>query len=193
MSNWLGLSYAAVVVVVGYWLWKRRGTAVVEVQPQTEAPVRPRKLRATAIIVTLCAAALLTFCLFDSNYRIRYVTAKELEQLVQQHKAAELRVWIMQTYPRSIFKTYTDLPPICHFWLDVKSNDKTSGRYVAPFDDATLPSITAKRLVCPTYVQNRDFEILGAPGRMLPFITAFLIGIGAVYLIKTRRSKMRAV
>ncbi|MGZ4964764.1 MAG: RNA polymerase sigma factor, partial [Limisphaerales bacterium] len=192
MTNWLGLSYAAVVIAVGYWLWKRRGTSAVELPTQTEAPVRPSKSRRTIILVTVAAAGLLTFCLLDTNYTIRFVDGNKIQDVVQHNDAANLRVSISQTYPRSIFRTYTGLPPIRNFRLEVKSHGKTIAQYMAPFDDATLAAITAHGLECPTYIQGRDFEILGAPGRMLPFITAFLLGIGAVYLLKTRRTKRNA-
>lgn len=186
MSNWLGLSYAAVVLAVAYWLWKRRRITVALAPAPT---THPRKLRRTVAIVTIAVAALLIFCLFDTNYSLRFVGSKEIQNVLQQNKPADLKVWIMQTYPRTIFRTYTDQPPIRSLRVEVRTNGSKPVEYYADLDNVTTALIAAKGLDCPTYIQGRDFEILGAPGRMLPFITAFLFGIGVFYLFRTRRSK----
>jgi hypothetical protein len=49
-----------------------------------------------------------------------------------------------------------------------------------------LALLQQKGIACPTYVAGRDFEILGAPGRFLPVLAGFVLGIGGIYLLKRR-------
>jgi hypothetical protein len=54
----------------------------------------------------------------------------------------------------------------------------------APVDDATLALIKEQGIKCPTYVQGRDFEVFGWPGRFLPVFCIFILAIGGVVLLR---------
>jgi hypothetical protein len=73
-----------------------------------------------------------------------------------------------------------------YFWVEVHQNGKVA-KYIANADDATLGLIAQKKINCPTYIAGRDFEILGTPGRFLPFMAAFVLAIGLIFLFKRRR------
>jgi hypothetical protein len=73
------------------------------------------------------------------------------------------------------------------FSIDVRKNGKTT-RYFALADEATVALLAQKGIACPTYIQGRDFEVLGAPGRFLPFLGAFVMAIGAIFLFKRHRT-----
>ena len=191
MERWMGLAYFGVVLLVGYWAWLRRRAARNTSTTVVAEPKPPRTMKTTRIVtfVTVGALGLLIFCLCDMNFKIQNVDASEMGKIIQKTDKVELKTWVLQVHPRSLFKAY---PGWMKFLtVEVQHNGSVT-KYSSPADDATLALIAAKGIECPTYVQGRDFEILGTPGRMLPFITAFLFGIGAVYLIRTRRSKKRA-
>jgi len=187
MTNWLGFSYAGVAVVLVYWMWKRSSAVRVGSVTKTASQIqsdRPRKIKWIVVSVTVGAIGLLIFCLFDTNFNIHRSTPAELREVVKQNVAGDLRAYVMEMHQHSMFRTYPTPIPLLR--LEVRHGGKTT-KFMGPSDDETLAVIAAKGLQCPTYVQGRDFEILGTPGRMLPFLLAFLSGIGAVYTIKRRR------
>jgi uncharacterized membrane protein len=192
MERWMGLAYGGVVVLVAYWVWlRRRATRQVSavVVSETRSP-RPLKTSRIVAWVTVGALGLLIFCLCDTNFRIQNLDVSEMQNIIQKTAPAELRTWVLQVHPHSLFKS--DPSWMKFLWVEVRHDGKVT-KYSSRFDESTVTTINGKGVDCPTYVQGRDFEILGTPGRMLPFIAAFVVGIGAVYLIRTRRSKTRAV
>jgi hypothetical protein len=55
---------------------------------------------------------------------------------------------------------------------------------VCNVDIATLAVIKEKGVACPTYVAGRDFEILGAPGRLAVFLATFVLAVGLAFSLK---------
>jgi hypothetical protein len=89
---------------------------------------------------------------------------------------------------RSIFG---DSPGIYRrFWMEIH-RDGSRRRYSADFDQAALNLMAQRGIACPILVQGRDFEILGAAGRYLPFLAVFIVSIGTVFLLRMRRSVMQ--
>ena len=70
-----------------------------------------------------------------------------------------------------------------NFWIRLRENGKRAC-FSAPVDDATLALIKAQGIKCPTYVQGRDFEVFGWPGRFLPLFCIFILAIGGVILLR---------
>ncbi len=50
-------------------------------------------------------------------------------------------------------------------------------------DDTTLALLKEQGIKCPTYVQGRDFEVFGWPGRLLFPFCIFILAIGGVVLL----------
>jgi hypothetical protein len=47
-----------------------------------------------------------------------------------------------------------------------------------------MAMIKAQGFTCPIYVQGRDFEVFGWPGRFLPVFCVFVLAIGGVVLLR---------
>jgi hypothetical protein len=187
----MGFSYIGIVALVGYWIWLRKRAAQ-EAGSAVVSEAKPQSVKRTRVVawVTVGALGVLIFCLWDMNFKIQNMSTSEIQNIVQKTDAGELSAHVLQVHPYSLFK---NAPSWMKFvWVEVHHNG-TVTRYSSNFDEATVAMITAKGVECRTYVQGRDFEILGTPGRLLPFISAFVVGIGAVYLIRTRCFKRRAV
>lgn len=191
MERWIGFSYIGVVVLLAYWIWLRRravgeASATAATEPKLK---RPAKMKWVVACVTAGALGLLVFCLCDMNFKIQHVSPADIATVVKQNNASDLHAWVLEYHARSLIRTDPNWKR-SDLWLEVHKNG-TVTRYDSLADDTVIASIKAKGLECPTYVQGRDFEILGWPGRLLPFVAVFVVGLGAVYLIKTRRAKAK--
>jgi hypothetical protein len=121
----------------------------------------------------------------DTHHNVRHLSPAETRELFSQHSADELNVHISMAHYRSIWgespETYSS------FFITLKEAGKRNF-YSAPFDESLVALLAQKGIACPTYVQGRDFEVLGMPGRMLPLLAAFVLAIGAIFLIVQRRT-----
>jgi RNA polymerase sigma factor (sigma-70 family) len=204
MTRWLGLAYPFVLGALVFWAWQRRrqqpdsgpGPAMSpsEPVPRPGENIRtrvPRRIsRRPVLFMTIAAAGLLVFCYADMGHNIGHPSSTELRDLINRSAPGELRVSIMVSHYRSLWHESPDT--YRSFWVQVRKDGKTT-RYSAPVDDATLALITQKGITCPTYVEGRDFEMLGTPGRLLPLLAAFVLAIGVIFLIKRRHAAGSAV
>ena len=201
MTNWLGLSYPFVIGALIFWAWQRRrkpatakstpAAAQNEPIPQSAVTIRPllpiRISRRLVLFLTIAAAGLLVFCYIDMRHNVARITAAEARDIIINETApGSLRASISVSHYRSLFhespETYRT------FLVEVLKSGKPVSSYWVPVDDATVALLAQKNIPCPTYIEGRDFEVLGAPGRFLPFLAAFVLGIGAIYLIKRSRT-----
>jgi RNA polymerase sigma factor (sigma-70 family) len=197
MTSWLGLGYLVVLAALVWWAWQRRrrqddppaSPAQNDLPPQQSQAIRVGQAggrsRRFVLFMTLAAAGLLVFCFTDTNYNVGSLSPAAFQSLINENAPSELRVSIMEGHDRSI---WGDSPEISRsFWIEVRKNGKVA-KYSAGLDEAARALLAQKGIPCPTYVQGRDFEVLGAPGRFLPLLAAFVLAVGVVFLLKQRRS-----
>ncbi|MGC9943806.1 MAG: RNA polymerase sigma factor [Verrucomicrobiota bacterium] len=198
MTIWMGLSYPFVFGSLLYWSWQRRrkpanaeplnaaGQSEASVNPVGAIPVSTNKKISSRLVLylTVAAAALLVYCYLDTNHNVGHLGSAELRELINQSAPGELNVSVMEGNNHSIWGESSQM--YRYFWVEVHQNGKVA-KYIANADDATLGLIAQKKINCPTYIAGRDFEILGTPGRFLPFMAAFVLAIGLIFLFKRRR------
>ena len=135
-------------------------------------------------LLTVAAASLLVFCYLDMGHNIVHPSPDELRAIINASAPGELRASVMVSHYRSIWgespETYRS------FAIEIHQGGKKTS-YFAPVDEATVALLAQKGIACPTYVQGRDFEVLGAPGRFLPLLAAFILAIGGIFLFKRKR------
>ncbi len=174
MTIWLGLMYAVVPAALILWAWQRRKlqsqTATV---PETAAGTGKKKRFVLWVVIAMIGTAcLLGLVLSDTNKKVQHITAAEVQQMVVDSKGREIQFSISQYQ-----SGYSD------FWIMLRENGKRA-YFSAPVDDATLALIKEQGIKCPTYVQGRDFEVFGWPGRFLPVFCLFILAIGGVVLLR---------
>ncbi|MDR3456634.1 MAG: sigma-70 family RNA polymerase sigma factor [Verrucomicrobiae bacterium] len=196
MTFWLGLAYPFVPASLIFWVWLRRRKSsstgydidfdeVAARSVETGPAPAPRKFyRRPILLLTAAAASLLVFCYLDMRHNVVNLSADELHGLVNQTAPANLTASISVSHYRSIWGESPDT--FRSFLIEVHQNGKTTS-YWAPADDANVALLAEKGIKCPTYIQGRDFEVLGTPGRFLPFLAAFVLFMGFIYLRKRSR------
>ena len=122
--------------------------------------------------------------LYGMGHNLKWLSTSDLQTLINQSSPKDLRVCITVEHYRSLWHESPET--FRSFSLEVL-NDGSKIRYFAPVDDATVALLARKGIACPTYIQGRDFEVLGTPGRLLPLLAAFVLAISAIYLLKQRR------
>lgn len=174
MTIWLGLMYAVVPAALVLWAWQRRKF---QSQPagEPEMAVNSRKknrLLLWVVISMIGTACLLGLVLSDTNYHVQHITAGEVQKMVADSKGKDIQFSVTQ-YQNG----YSD------FFITLRENGKRL-LFSAPMDDATLALINEQGIKCPTYVQGRDFEVFGWPGRFLPVFCIFILAVGGVVLLR---------
>ncbi len=175
MTLWLGLMYAVVPAALILWAWQRRRKFQAQASdPPAAAPDTRKKNRFVlwVVMAMIGTACLLGLVFADSNHQVRHITAAEVQKMVADSKGKDIQFAISQ-YQNG----YRD------FWITLRENGKRT-YFSAPVDDATLALIKDQGINCPTYVQGRDFEVFGWPGRFLPVFCLFILGIGGVVLLR---------
>jgi RNA polymerase sigma factor (sigma-70 family) len=175
MTIWLGLMYAVVPAALILWAWQRRRKFQSQPACEAEAAVNPRKKKRFVlwvIIAMIGTACLLGLVLSDTNKKVQYITAAEVQKMVADRKGKEIQFSISQYQ-----SGYS------HFFITLRENGKRV-LFSAPVDDATLALIKEQGIKCPTYVQGRDFEVFGWPGKLLPVFCIFILAIGGVVLLR---------
>jgi hypothetical protein len=198
MTFWMGVSYPAVLAAVIYWVWRRRranstptGAATVgDTQAGGQGAVASARKRFPRFILftTVAAAGLFIFLLLDTNYNVQRPTATEIRAIISQNAPGSLRVSILEGHMHSLFHEYPEMYRT--LWVVVRKDGKVT-KYSSDVDDATLAVIKEKGVACPTYVSGRDFEVLGAPGRLSVFLIAFIVAIGGVFWLMRRAAAKR--
>jgi RNA polymerase sigma factor (sigma-70 family) len=197
MTVWLGLAYLLVPGSLLVWAWQRRhdrshlnrdgaagqGEPISGPVENVRAGIVQKISRRLVLFLTVAAAGLLVFCYTDMNHNVGHLTGAGLRDLINQGAPDHLKVSIMEGHYRSIWREYPGIHR--YFWVEVGKDGKVA-KYTADVDETTMALITQKGIPCRTYMSGRDYEILGTPGRMLPFLAAFVLGISIIYLFKRR-------
>jgi hypothetical protein len=175
MTIWLGLMYAVVPAALILWARQRRKKfqlqAVHEPEVVTDAK-KKKRLVLWVVIAMIGTACLLVFGLFDSNWKVQHMTAAAVQKMVMDGNGKEGDFSVLQ-YQNGY----------SYLWIVLQENGKKT-KIIAPLDDTTLAMIKAHGIKCPTYVQGRDFEVFGWPGRLLPIFCVFILAIGGVVLLR---------
>ncbi len=175
LTIWLGLMYAVIPAALILWAWQRRRKFQSQPACEPEVTVNPRKKKRLVlwvIIAMIGTACLLVLCLLDTNWKVQYITTAEVQKMVADSKGKEIQFSISQYQ-----SGYS------YFFITLRENGKRT-KYSAPVDDATLALLKEQGIKCPTYVQGRDFEVFGWPGRFLPVFCVFILAIGGVVLLR---------
>jgi RNA polymerase sigma factor (sigma-70 family) len=175
ITIWLGLMYAVVPAALILWAWQRQRKFQAQPACEPEVAVNPgkkKRLVLWVVIAMIGAACLLGLVLSDTNKNVQHITAAEVQKMVADSKGKEIQFSISQYQ-----SGYS------HFFIRLRENGKRV-LFSAPVDDATLALLKEQGIQCPTYVQGRDFEVFGWPGRFLPFFCIFILAIGGVVLLR---------
>jgi hypothetical protein len=176
MTIWLGLMYAVVPAALILWAWQRRRKFQSQPACEPEVAVNPRKKKRLVlwlVVAMIGTACLLGLVLSDTNKKVQYITAAEVQKMVVDGKAKEAEFFCIMQHQNGC----------SNFWIALQENGKRTN-FSAPVDDATLALVKAQGIKCPTYVSGRDFEVFGWPGRFLPVFCIFILAIGGVVLLR---------
>ena len=122
--------------------------------------------------------ALLALGLSGSIWEVQRITRAELQEIVADHKDAKFAISQYQTG---------------HRLLSIELPEKGRHfRYEMPANEPALAVLRGRGIVCPTYVQGRDFEVLGAPGRWTGVMAVFILAAGTVILLKRKKYPIAA-
>jgi RNA polymerase sigma factor (sigma-70 family) len=175
MTIWLGLMYAVVPAALILWAWQRRRKFRSQPAWEPEIAVNPgrkKRLVLWVTIATIGTACLLVLVLSDTNKKVQHITAAEVQQMVADSTGKEIQFSVTQYQNGN-----------SDFFITLRENGRRV-LFSAPVDDATLAMIKEQGIQCPTYVQGRDFEIFGWPGKLLPVFCIFILAIGIVVLLR---------
>jgi RNA polymerase sigma factor (sigma-70 family) len=200
MNVWLGLAYLFVPGSLLFWACQRRrdsspsdlvmatGHSGSVPQSTESVPAGPGKIisRRLVLFLTVAAAGLLIFCYLDTNHDVGRLTGAEVRDLINKSASGELKISIMEGHNHSFYREYPTM--YRYFWVEAGPGGKTA-KYTADVDETTLALIAQKGISCRTYLAGRDYEVLGTPGRMLPLLAAFVLGISLIYLLKRRPAR----
>lgn len=175
MTLWLGLMYVVVPSALILWAWQRRRKLQSQASrgPEVAAGASKKKRFVLWVVIAMIGtASLLVLCLADSNWKVQHITAAEVQKMVADGKDKEADFSVMQNQ-----NGYR------YFFITLRENGRRT-KFTAPVDDATLVLLKEHGIKCPTYVQGRDFEVFGWPGRLLLPFCIFILAIGGVVLLR---------
>ncbi len=169
ITIWLGTMYAVIPAALILWAWQRRsgrqqGDVVVEALGGTKR--RSFKLWvALGVIGTACVIGL---TMSDTNWKVQFLNPAEVRKLISDDKDKDLQFSIMQ---------YQDGRR--YFFIE-RLEDSRLTKFDAAVDDDARALLKQNGIPCPIYVQGRDFEIFGWPGRFLAPFCIFILIMGSV-------------
>jgi len=164
---WLGLFYVAVALVFSVWLWRRRTGAGAD---SVDKVIGRCSLMVWVVLAMTTMGALFAWGLSDSIWKTERLTPLELQRIITERKDAQIFISQYQNGSK---------------WVCVKLPEKGRHfRFEAPVDDAVLAVLKGTGITCPTYVQGRDFEVLGAPGRWIGVLAIFVLAAGTIILLR---------
>jgi len=170
---WLGLFYMAIVVALAAWVWRRRNGPSRDkksAEPGSHSVRKP--LIVWVALAMIAMGALFAWGLSDSIWQSKILTPAELEEIIAGHKDAQFAIDQYQNGSK---------------WLGIKLPEKGSHfRFELPANEATLAILKRNGVTCPTYVQGRDFEVFGAPGRWIGVTAIFVLAAGTVILVRRK-------
>ena len=114
------------------------------------------------------AACVLGLTMSDTNWKVQFLNPAEVRKLISDNQNKDLQFSILQ---------YQD--GRSYFFIK-RLEDGRLTKFDAAVDDDTRALLQQNGISCPIYVQGRDFEIFGWPGRFLAPFCVFLLIMGTV-------------
>jgi RNA polymerase sigma factor (sigma-70 family) len=179
LTVWLGLFYGVGGVPLAWWAiskfrrWRAREAR--------QEGVWTRRHDATwrwAAAATVAAAGLLVVGLRNSHWHER-ILPTEVQRILAENPGADVRVNEQEKFGRRIE-------------IVVREREQTV-RYYGPLDELNYQLLRGSGRPFATRVQGRDYDVLGWPGRRLGMVAILLTGAGGALLLRTWRSRRRAV
>ena len=121
---------------------------------------------------------LLIFCYHDMHHNLSYLKPSELRDYIARVDPSRVKFIESENHYRSLFKTSPET--FRTFYIHDTSSGKTVD-YVASADSDTEQLLAARAIPFRLIYEGRDFEVLGTPGRLLPLLAAFIIGVGGSF------------
>ena len=169
ITLWLGVMYAVIPAALILWAWqRRRGFHLREAFTEEVVVAKRRPYMLWVALGVIGTACVLGLALPDTNWKVQYLNTEQVRQLIEDGKNKDLQFSIMQ---------YQDGRN--YFFIKLLENGRLS-KFDATVDDGTLALLKENGMACPTYVQGRDFEIFGWPGRLLAPFCVFILAMGIV-------------
>lgn len=172
LTIWLGLIYAVVPVALILWAWqRRRGFHRQEATEERAEERRRRPFKRWVAMAMVIAACILIYITSDTIGKVPHLKTEQVRHLITagKNRNGEFSIFQYQNGTRFLLIT-------------MRENGKRANS-VAPVDSGTLELLKSRGIACPTYLQGRDFEIFGWPGRYLVFLCIFILAMGAVALL----------
>jgi hypothetical protein len=172
--------YAVVAVPLAIWAWRhhtRLRSGALAATPSQSAPSKSSII--WVALATIGMAGLVVFYFFDMNWHVRSISSAEAQKLIEAHPDARFSISQYQSGARLL-------------WIVVRENGKQT-KFTAPVDNTTTAALTKSGISCRTYVQGRDFEILGWPGRFLFLVAIFAFAAGIVVLTRAALRRRAAL
>lgn len=179
MKIWLDVLYGVVVVIVALWIWQRRKSRRQQIAGAAVS-LRVKNFFVWSVALAIIVSA--SFCaleLSDTNWKIDRISTTEAQRIIAD-KSQDAHFFVMQFHYHSAFQNSADTHD--ELWIRLQDNGKFS-KFIAPADKATLALLAEKGIQCPTYLQGRDFEILGWQGKLLMGLFLFVLAAGIAVLL----------
>ncbi len=132
----------------------------------------------TFAVTVIAAAGLLVFCYLDTHHNVVHLSPDEIHDIINASNPGELRISI---------SVCGESPNVYRYFLMIVRRDGKTTTYSSPVEESIMALLAQKGIACPTHIRGRDFEVLGTPGRCLPLLCAFVLAIGAIFLLKRPR------
>ena len=183
ITIWLGAMYAVIPAALLLWAWQRRRGFHRQVAFTEEAvEVKRRPFMLWVALGVIGMACVLGLVLSDTNWKVQYLNTEQVRRIIEDGKNKDLQFSIMQ---------YQD--GRSYFFIKLLENGRLS-KFDAPVDDGTLALLKENGMACPTYVQGRDFEIFGWPGRLLAPFCVFILAMGTViFFIRPSKNQTKTM
>lgn len=174
LTLWLGLFYFFVAVPLAIWAWRHhrriRGPSAA-VEPAGRKPGKSVVVWVASAMIGM--VGVLALSLYDTNWHVRRISSAEAQKIVSAHPKAEFSIHQYQSGLKLL-------------WIVLPEKDGPA-KFMARLDESTLSLLHKSDIRYETFVQGRDFEVLGWPGRLLFLLAIFVLAAGAVILVRAAR------
>ncbi len=179
MRIWLDVLYGVVALSLGLWIYQRRKVRKQGVAEKSLS-TRIKNIFIWAIaLAMIVAASFFVLALSDTNGSIARISSAQADKIIQENNP-DAQFYVMRFHYHSAFKTYKD--SYDELWIRLQENGKFF-KFIAPADKANLSLLAEKRIECPTYVQDRDFEVFGWQGKLLMGLFLFVLAAGIAVVV----------
>ena len=172
ITIWLGTMYAVIPAALILWAWQRRsGRQREDVVAEAVGETKRRSFKLWVALGVIGTACVIGLTMSDTNWKVQFLKPAEVRKLISDDKDKDLQFSILQ---------YQD--GRSYFFIERLEAGRLT-KFDAAVDDDTRALLKQNGISCPVYVQGRDFEIFGWPGRFLAPFCVFILIIGTVIFL----------